>query len=109
MMILSAMVPALDLEPKTIDICTFRDDEDAKKCLTVTSTRYGTLSGEIKISFDTSTICMLDVVDALFGNQFRHHLEELGIIGGVMPLKLTEAEKMMIYDHKHDEVFESEE
>lgn len=103
MMKLSAMVPAFDLEPSAIDICTFRDDEDAKKCLTVTSTRYGTLSGEIKISYDTSTMCMLDIVDALSDKRFRKHLEELRIIGSGMPIELTEAEKMMIYDHKHDE------
>ena len=106
MMKLHAIVPDLDLEQKTTDICTFTDDEDPKKCLTVVSTRYGTLSGEIKISYDTQTMNMLDIVDALSDKRFRKHLEELRICGNAVPLELTDAERLAIYDHKHDEVRE---
>ena len=106
MMKLHAMVPAFDMEPSAIDICTFADDEDPKKYLTVVSSRYGTTSGEIKVSYDTQTMSMLDIVDALSDKRFRNHLEELEICGNAVPLKLSEAEKMAIYDHKHDEVRE---
>ena len=107
MMELHAIVPNID-EPKIVDICTFADSEDPKKYLTVVSSRHSILSGEFMISFDPHTTCMKDVISALSDGKFCEHLLQLGICGNAQPIELSDAEKEMIYDHKHDEIFDEE-
>jgi hypothetical protein len=33
-------------------------------------------------------------------------MEEEGLCGNAFPIKLTEAERIALYDHKHDEIFD---
>lgn len=107
MMELKAIIPNLD-DPKIVEICTFFDKEDPKKYITAVCSRYSRLSGEFMIFFDPHTVCMKDVVSALSDEDFREHLLQLGICGNTQPIELTDAEKEMIYDHKHDEIFYEE-
>ncbi len=79
--------------------------EDAKKHITVYATRYGLVSSEIRIAFDRTAVCNLDIVDALSDKRLRKTLEELGLCGNALPTRLTETERLALYDHRHDEIF----
>ena len=83
-----------------------RDKDDVKKHVSMHITRYGLVSSEIKISFDRTAVCNLDIVDALSDKRLRKTLEELGLCGNAVPLELTDAERLAIYDPKHDEIFD---
>lgn len=83
-----------------------RDKDDVKKHVSMHITRYGLVSSEIKISFDRTAVCVLDIIDALSEKRVRNIMEEEGLCGNAFPIKLTEAERIALYDHKHDEIFD---
>ncbi len=81
----------------------FSDKGKAIKYISVYATCYGLRSSEIRIAFDRTSICNDDIVDALSDKRFRNMLEEMRLCGNAFPIKLTEAERLAIFDHKHDE------
>ena len=79
------------------------DNEDAKKHVAIFVTRYGLVSSEIKISFDRTAVSALDIIDALSDKRVRNMMEDARYCGNALPIELSDVEKEMIYDHKHDE------
>lgn len=74
--------------------------------ITIMAMQNGCEGGTIIINFNRYRHSHTDVVGMLLDLLVRSVLKKERIIGDFTPLRMTEAERLAIYDHKHDEIFD---
>jgi hypothetical protein len=91
------------LNRKTIMANFIKDEQNAY--VTTIVTKYNEEEVGVHILFNRFKVSRLDIAKALRDKQLLKSLKRNRLVGDMSPLKMSIYEKELIYDHKHDEIF----
>ena len=94
------------LNRKTIMANFINDGQNAY--VTTIVTKYNEEEVGVHILFNRFKVSRLDIAKALRDKQLLKSRKRNRLLGDMSPLKMSIYEKELIYDHKHDEIYENE-